>query len=296
MNFIKRLQTEAAFNQLESWEQTQITSGTQSGNVFRLTSGEQDLFIKEITDHERDIHKQLLDIKLKHVLKSKHPDLLEQNILVTDFVSCGSITTKQLDHNLIVEFATIQNTLLPPGQDKGAHAASGEFFRKGFAENIAAAGKRMVVLKQEAPTIAKEYTRLVEHMQRNKEKLTQEFAAIPAARQHHDFREANILAGPPQRLIDWGSSYGDGPFIFDLAPFLLADQQQLEIYVGSSDICRVAQAGQIEEWLVSCALARLAEMLRYLEAFVIKQENGLEDLTGTLEYQFESYGKLLEYI
>jgi hypothetical protein len=115
------------------------------------------------------------------------------------------------------------------------------------------------------------------------------------ARQHHDFKEDNII-GEPQKLIDWGSSYGYGPFLFDLAPFLVNDPDSLETFIKSSDNRKNTPRKQIDRWLHAPLGARFLGLLRWHlhpdePRGIIHSE---EECRSFLEYEYRPYKKLLE--
>jgi aminoglycoside phosphotransferase (APT) family kinase protein len=115
---------------------------------------------------------------------------------------------------------------------------------------------------------------------------------MPFARQHHDFREGNILGENPQVIIDWGSSYGHGPFLYDLAPFLLNHQENLAIFIQHSDICKQAGRTAIKRWLYVAACARFMTFFTYIRERADCEK--VKDLEAFLEYHYQTYGSLLQ--
>lgn len=113
---------------------------------------------------------------------------------------------------------------------------------------------------------------------------------MPFAWQHHDFREDNIV-GRRHVLIDWGSSYGYGPFMFDWAPFLLNNRKSLDVYIKVSEICGKASRKRIEKWVYVSAAIRILERLRY-QFGELSQINS-ESVREFLEYEYETYRFLL---
>ena len=127
--FRRRLQTERAFQELDTWTITAVSGGYTSPHTYRLRSGDKDYFVKEIKDNEREILKLLTPLVLTHVIKVTHPDLLDRNILVAEYVAGGPITSKVLEPGLIRDFATIQNHFNSPEFVQEPLSDDGGFFR-----------------------------------------------------------------------------------------------------------------------------------------------------------------------
>jgi hypothetical protein len=112
---------------------------------------------------------------------------------------------------------------------------------------------------------------------------------MPSGWLHHDFREENILAGQPQYVADWGSSYGPGPFLYDLAPFLFGCPGRLDVFAESSELCDGVSRQAVERWLYAATAARCAALLRH----ALPLRPRLDELEPYLACQFEVYGGLL---
>jgi hypothetical protein len=288
--FKRRLQTEVAFADWERWTITKVSGGMDSGHTYRFRAGDRDYFVKEIKDNERDILKLLVPLGLMHVEEAIHPDLLDENILVTAYDPRGPLRRKEdLDPDLVREFALIQN-----------HFNASEFVREPLRDHGFGFGRyaekcfhigygQLLACDEHNYPIIKELIEVANHLVDSREALIAEYSGMPFARQHHDFREANISAGPPQRIRDWGSSYGHGPFLFDLAPFVLHYEPNLTVLIRHSDICKQADRKTVERWVYVAACVRFMELLRW---FLAEPEDQA-GLAEFLAHEHETYSRLL---
>jgi len=257
---IDLLLTEPDLADAHSAEVTPIAGGLTSPLHVRVRGGRYDLAVKLARNHERDILLRMQPLGLTHVERVLYPRLLQRNVLVTSYDASGPIRDLRLAPTLVAEFAHIQNTLSVPS----AHDDKGRAFYGTGAERWArGAVERWRALRTVSPIVDR-YEPLIGLIDRARDTLPTAYGGLPFARMHHDFREQNILAGPPQRIVDWGSSYGDGPFLFDLAPFCLGDATTWRVYRENSRICQAASPDQLRTWLWIAALTSLAAMWHYL--------------------------------
>ncbi|MGD2175506.1 MAG: hypothetical protein PVJ27_08890, partial [Candidatus Brocadiaceae bacterium] len=243
-----------------------------------------DYFVKEVQPHERDVLLAMIPLRLSHVPRVAFPALLRGSILVTDFITGGPIQSKMLEPGLVRDFATVQNRL----RSRAPTPSDRRFFREGFLRCSEGGRDRLRRLRAEQQWLVLEgYAEIAARLARDTEQFACEFASMPFARQHHDFREENILAGPPQVICDWGSSYGHGPFLYDLAPFCLRHPENLAAYAEHSKICRQADAPQVRRWVHVGAVAGFWSVLHYLDEF-----SSGSDTERFLDYQYETYRRL----
>lgn len=276
---------------LDAWTFTAIPGGHTSAHTYRLRSEGRDYFVKEVKDNERDALKLLAPLRLVHVAAVVYPNLLDRNILVAEYVGGGPLESKSLEPDLIIDLATIQNHLNgaeyidEPARDQefffGRYAT--RCFEEGCANLLALGALRLPIVE-----LCRHLTDLLAE---RRVQIAQEFSAMPFAWQHHDFREENILGRNPQKIVDWGSSYGRGPFLFDLAPFLLNAETRLQTFVAHSHVCRKADRSTIERWLYVAASVRLMELLRCVQA--LTDCGNREALASFLAYHYATYKSLL---
>ena len=106
------------------------------------------------------------------------------------------------------------------------------FYRRSITRCARDGYEQLLRLRPYGLPILDEWQTVADHLRGQLEPIAEAFSSMPFAWLHHDFREGSIL-GDPQRLIDWGSSYGHGPFFFDRAPFLVNDPAGLALFVRS---------------------------------------------------------------
>lgn len=270
-NEIKQiLSLKAEFRDFDDLVVTKIDEGIVSKHKYKIKSKNSTYFVKEIKDNEKNILKILDVLRLDFYPKIIYSDLLDKNILVSKFVSGGILDSWQIDDDLLIGFTEMQNILndIPYLKEKEIFDISnysesdGGFFRSQISDNFANGLKSLIELKKFSLLIVNKHLELITFLEKDKNNLIDDFSKMPFVRQHHDFKQDNII-GKPQKLTDWGSSYGYGPFLFDLAPFLLNDKNQFVLFKSKSDICRNFEDFQINRWLYVAAVARYVEDLRY---------------------------------
>ena len=251
------LRTKSEFRRLEDWKFTRITSGGTSPNKFRLRTGKKDYYVKEISEQEHKILPVLLAIKSRLIPPVAYPDLLAKDILVSPYLGRCVRPGGRLEPRLFREFAVMQNTLNNPAVRRKLKRSHGYqwndrddgYFSRGVTKPLAESRRLLRRLtRRYGWRILDAWRTAFDLMAGQERALAREFGGMPFGRQHHDLREDNIV-GKPQRLADWGSSYGHGPFIYDVAPYLPGDPRLREAFVRTSDICRRADPRTIDRWI-----------------------------------------------
>jgi hypothetical protein len=288
----RHLKTKAEFSDLDRWTITAEELGRTSQHTYRLRRDDKDYFLKEVKDNERDILKRLVPLHLRHVIKVVYPDLLDSSILVAVYVRGGPIKSKDLEPGLIRDFAAIQNHFNSSAFVSEAPKDDGFFFGRFLIRCFETGYNKLLQLQARGFTVVNRYVEIAEHLMQGQNQIVAEFSAMPFAQQHHDLREGSILGSNPQVIIDWGSSYGYGPFLYDLAPFLFNHKQNLEVLVQHSDICRGANPSTIERWLYIATCARFMSFFTYLQEQAEAEK--VLDVEAFLEYHYETYGGLLQ--
>jgi len=298
----KILASKIEFKDFDDPDVVKINAGIVSNHKYKIKSHNSSFFVKEIKDNEANILKILDMIDLDFYPKILYLDLLDKNILVSEFIEGDALQSWEIQDNLLLGFTQMQNLMnnisfLKEKEIFGISNFSetdGGFFRNQITENFLYGLETLDDLSKTNLPIVKKHFELVSFLKKDKQKIFDDFSNMPFARQHHDFKQDNII-GNPQKLVDWGSSYGYGPFLFDLAPFLLNNKNQLELYKSKSDVCKGFTDRQINRWLYVAAVARYMEDLRYRIS-----DNGWnsskEKCERFLESEYDNYQSLLDKI
>ncbi|MFX0101237.1 MAG: hypothetical protein ACFFCS_16810 [Candidatus Hodarchaeota archaeon] len=297
----KSLKKIKEFKDINGWKLEKISIGATSEAKYKVSRQERSYFFKEIKSNEAEILRILTQLGSELIPKVIFPDMLKKNILVSDYIEPSPVKTKTIELGLIKKFLKMQNQL----NDKGFLKENKNLRRYKFKEKdngnlvkwiqriVSIGNANLQLLKKYQLKILDDFIEITKELQEHSDEIARGYAQMPFARQHHDFREENII-GIPQKIVDWGSSYGHGPFLFDLAPFLLGDAERIKILVENSDICKDRDDDQINGWLEIATCARFFAFLAYrldgenIEVSTRKSCNAL------LEYEILKYKGLEE--
>jgi hypothetical protein len=254
------LQGHAPFGDLSQWQVSPL-GGLTGACTVRVRAGTEDYVLKLVTDNERQIWQHLIPLQLRHVPTVLAPALLGRNVLVTAYIPGGTLRSKNVEPGVLRDLARIQNHFNAPGGEGEGYA--GSTYAEYLLESFEAALSALAPVRSLGLAIVEDYARLLGDLAPRRTELAAALSAMPGARLHHDFREENILARRPQQLIDWGSSYGHGPFLFDPAPFLFGQPAKMKVFARHSELCRRAEPPQLAQWLYVATCARFVEFVRY---------------------------------
>jgi len=287
---------------LGRWRIVTIRSGMTSPHTYRLRRGEQDYFAKEVKANEARILRLLTHFGLAIAPRVIVPELLQDSILVAEYVEGAPIESKRLPPDLIERYADMQNVLNDREALLGSKAfqdcmfttEDDGFYRRSIARCLDQGYENLLSLRRHDLPVIEAFIEIADRICADRDAITDAFAGMPFAWLHHDFREAQIIGCPP-RLVDWGSSYGHGPFLFDVAPFLICDGGGLETFVSCSEICRSARPASIARWLYAATCAAFAgfTLWRLGEFGYVDGRQGREACRELLEYEYPAYAPLL---
>jgi aminoglycoside phosphotransferase (APT) family kinase protein len=302
MEFRKRLEAHPWFADLDRWQVVPIRIGLTSPHTYRFRLREQDYFVKEIKPNEARALRLLTHFDLRIAPRVVFPELLGDHILVTEYVDGGPIASKQLPRGFIQRYADMQNVLNTRDALLGTEAFEGcafateddGFYRRGILRCLDQGYGNLLSLRRHDLPVVQAYIEIANRIRAHREAVAAAFSRMPFAWLHHDFREAHIL-GDPSILVDWGSSYGHGPFLFDLGPFLMGDPAGLDTFIARSELCREAARATIERWLYAATCAAFAGfMLWRLGDFgYVDGRQGRDACRALLEYEYPAFAPLL---
>jgi hypothetical protein len=297
--FKQKLTSIKEFKNIESWKFTKIKEGIISPHTYKALKKKKIYFIKETTPHESHILKALIKIKSKLIPKIVHPELLDKNILVYVWINGTTMKIKKLKSELIINYAKMQNNLNGSKNNRQLNRYSlnkplscdDGYYKKSFLGDLD--NKNLLRLKKEYNLkILDNYLKIYDKIKKNKAVIVEVFTKMPFARLHNDFKENNIIG---DKLIDWGSSYGHGPFIRDLAPFLINDKQGLEIFKKYSNICKKSSDKKIKNWLYASLVSRFIELLKNRLYDGNENFSNKKECNEFLRREYKKYEKLLDF-
>lgn len=297
------LQQEKDFKDLDLWKFKHIPLGEMQ-HTYKLSKGNKVYFLKELKDHEAQMEYFLAQFKLKHLPFSLYPRLLKQKILIREFIKGKMLRSKNIDLGLIKDFAIMRNKLNNKkifdkynifGLKNYSQTDDG-FYEKNLKNNFAYAAIALKKLKKYKLKEVKDFWEILNFIKKDKKKIIKDFANMPFSKQHQDFREDNIIikTNGEQKIIDWGSSYGYNPFMYDPAPFLINNPKALTIYIKNSNICKKSTKEQIMRWLYVSLAARFLDVLKWRLHPTEKRADTKEKCKRFLRYEYKTYKKLLE--
>jgi hypothetical protein len=254
--FRRRLEARPQFEDLDRWQIETVTSGMTSPHTYRFRLEEQDYFVKEIKANEARILRLLTYFQLTIAPQVVVPALLQDGILVAEYIAGTPIESKQLPPDLIRRYADMQNALNDHDALLDSEAFRGctftteddGFYRRSIMRCLDQGYENLLSLRRHDLPVVEAFIEIADRIRADRDTIADAFSGMPFAWLHHDFREAQIIGDPPM-LVDWGSSYGHGPFLFDLGPFLIGDDEGLETFVTRSEVCRRANPASIARWL-----------------------------------------------
>jgi hypothetical protein len=289
-----------AFKEVHTWQFTAITEGSISPHAYRVERGKKVYFVKEVKENEANILAVLSEAKSPLIPRVIYPALLADRVLVAAFAKGKHPRTKVLPPRLIRNYALMQNALNAPEwrkrrkkREDNTHPEKDDgFYRKGLQEGFRQGGMHVDRVRAFHLPIVEKFVDVYRRIEENRDWLFSDYCTMPFARIHHDFREDNILN---DKLVDWGSSYGSGPFLFDLAPFLVGHRKQLGLFMKTSDICKAHTRAKIDTWITASLVARFIDLLhwRLTPDGKYAQKKALQ---AFLEYEYPTYAKILERV
>ena len=300
--FRRRLQAHPWFEDLDRWKIAALRPGLTSPHTYRFRLGEQDCFVKEIKQNEQRILRLLTHLRLDIAPRVVVPELLRHGILVAEYVEGAPIGSKRLPADLVERYAAMQNALNDREALLGSEAFEGSaftteddgFYRRSITRCLDRGYENLLSLWCHDLPVVEAFIEIADCIRVDRNSIADAFSGMPFAWLHHDFREAHIIGDPPM-LVDWGSSYGHGPFLFDLAPFLFDDAEGLETFAACSEICRRASRASIERGLYAATCAAFAgfTLWRLGDFGYVDGGQSREPCRALLEYEYPAYAGLL---
>jgi len=273
-------------------------------HTYKISKGKQTFFVKEVKIHEAQMEYFLSKLKYGHLPYSIFPKFLEKGILVRQYIKGNMLRSKNIDLGLVRDFACMRSEM----NDKrffnkhnifkldNFSRKDGGFYAKSLSQSFDFAPKRLKELDKYKLREVEDYWEIYKHLKKNKKEIIKGFVSMPFAKQHQDFREDNIIVDKlgKQNLIDWGSSYGYHPFMFDPAPFLVYNKKALKTYMDNLNFCKRASDAQISRWLYVGLAAKFFDNVKWrLDPSEYRADTKVK-CKKYLAYEYETFKYLLE--
>ena len=116
------------------------------------------------------------------------------------------------------------------------------------------------------------------------------YCSMPLKWLHNDFQRGNLIGGKPS-LVDWGESYGVGPMLHDIAPFL-----SNEILSNCLDIISYEYKKSNEEcyrWFFAALCIRFVCELVWQYINYFRTSSQIITNLETYNQQYPSYNQLI---
>lgn len=250
----------------------QLEGGRVASHVYRFDAADgRRLVVKETRPNETLILRVLAHLGSDVSPRIHHPELLKASLLVWEYVTpatpgpvSAALAQAYARFQNVTEDGTIFDELaLPAKRDKSGHDFYADTLIRCLAQGRENVRKMERIGLQTPWTICE----VLELVGAHPNELADGFGAAPFAWIHNDFRDENIVGadgdGGGQRLIDWGSSYGYGPYLYDIAPYLLESDEAMRAYGAESTIWRHRTVDQRDNDLMICAVAALLGYLHW---------------------------------
>jgi len=296
------LQQEKEFRDLTKWKFKHIPLGEMQ-HTYLISRGQKNYFLKELKTHEAQMEFFLCKCNLKHLPSSIYPNLLKHKILVRKFISGRMLRSKNIDLGLLRDFAMMRNTLNKKtffdkhnimGLKNYSQKDDGFYARELYSSFLKAPRILKALQKYKLQEVT-DFQNILSHLKKDKKAIIHDFVSMPFAKQHQDFREDNIIVGTDgkQRLIDWGSSYGYNPFMYDVAPFLVHNPKALQKYVKISNICKGKSQKVSGRWLYVALVARFLDVITSRLHPSEGRTTTKEKCRKYLKYEYKTYKELI---
>jgi hypothetical protein len=291
------------FSNIKDWKIKRLGIG-EMFHTYIFSKGKKKYFIKETKEHEAQVNYFLAVLKLGHIPYSVYPELLKKNILVLNFIEGGMMpqTNRKIDLDLLKDFTIFQNKMTNKKffdrynilKLDNFSTKNDSWFTGRLQRNLAAGKENLIKLKRKYGwKIIDNYIKIADFLKLDEDNISKEFADMPFARQHHDLREDNII-GKKHKLIDWGSSYGYGPFVYDVCLFLINNKKAFDTFVKNSDIAKKYSRKQLERWLYVALADRFDDFCKWHLKPGTPNLISKNKLNRILNYNYKTYKYLLK--
>jgi len=293
--FKKILSSKKEFKNIDKWKFKWIPHGGVSPHTYIISEGKKKYFVKEIKDNEKKSLHFINSLKIKLSPKIIHPDLLRRNVLVQKYIKGSHIRNKKLPLDLIKEYVKMQNAspkkIVSKSKKRLHHKKHSTI--EWLTRNLISGRKRLFDLRKYRLGIVNDFIR-ISNIIFNNRSLLNEYSKVPVSWIHHDFKENNIIKEKKTGkvyLVDWGSSYGQTHFTFDLAPFIIDDKKAKDYVFKKHRLCKGVDKETFERWIYLSVTARFLNFIK----FRLNKDNfnNKKECKKFLEYEYKPFKHLV---
>jgi hypothetical protein len=300
---ISVLRKNKLFNNINNWEITPIYQGKAAEFACNIKNSSYSYFVKDIKENEKNALYMILPLKSTHFVKTSFLDLLQDNVLVADFVDGGNYTSSRLSESLIIEYAAMQKALNDReyfkkhfrGQSSVYKMADDGYFKKTADERIKLSLRILEYFLKRGNSQMRSCYMLFKEIDKLADSIIYNYYSMPFAWLHNDFRSQNMVGELPV-LVDWGESYGYGPFLQDIAPYMLDNSSDIELYFSVLFGNPKFDSIQVDKWLVSVLIYRLAGEIIWHYFNTYRNSKNLYCIYAVLENNYPAYRKIGEHL
>ena len=134
------------------------------------------------------------------------------------------------------------------------------------------------------------YDEIFNAISSKKVKIIDCYCSMPLRWLQNDFQRGNLIGGKPS-LIDWGESYGVGPILHDIAPFLSKETLNICFEIISNEYKKSIE--ECYRWFFSALCIRLAYELVWQYINYFRTSSQIITNLEAFDQQYPSYHQLV---
>jgi hypothetical protein len=295
LNAEKYIEELSQVAELKSYILTKYIKGSSLQPKFIGLCGSQKIFIKVVNNKESIILSEITKLQSQYIVGSILPELLKENIFIANFINEAS--QPYLNNEFLYDYFRMQqlfddhsklNQLF--GTDQSIYRNYNFIpFKENILNDINVALRVFKCLQIQTEGNLFYYEEIFNDISLKKLNIVDCYCCMPLRWLQNDFKRGNLIGKKPS-LIDWGESYGMGPFLHDIAPFI-----SKEIFDSCFEIISTKYKKSIEEcyrWLFSALCIRLTHEIVWQYMNYFRTSSKIITNIETFDQQYPSYRQL----
>lgn len=272
-----------------------LHGGRVAEHVYRFdTPGGRPLAVKVVRPNEALILRVLAHLRSPLVPSICCPKSIGEGLLIWHYLDPAAVGPLHPDlakayaqfHNATDDGKVFVELGLPAKLEKSGQ----EFYIDTLHRCFSAAMVNLAKLQGYAWPVLDSVRKTMAKVGEREDQLAERFGNTPFAWIHNDFRNENIVGNPP-KLIDWGSSYGYGPYLYDIGPYLVESDEAMRAFAGESAIYQSRSQSARQGDLLACTAAALTGYLHWHLGDMLK-DGEMERVRSALERRRKQYRRL----